>query len=127
MASILEASRVSLVILDLMLPGEDGLALCRQLRATGTLPINASPMARGHLRMTRGRCGSLLLHRDGLAPSTPCRSPGALRSTPDKQTFSAPIDKSQSAKTGSDREHEETAQLNRPNQPVRIWAAALKR
>ena len=29
--------------------------------------------------MTRGRCGSLLLHRDGLAPSTPCRSPGALR------------------------------------------------
>jgi hypothetical protein len=27
--------------------------------------------------MTRGRCGSLLLHRDGLAPSTPCRSPGA--------------------------------------------------
>src|SRR5450756_107871 len=36
----------------------------------------------GHLRMTRGRCGSLLLHRDGLAPSTPCRSPGALRSTP---------------------------------------------
>src|SRR5450631_3189666 len=37
---------------------------------------------RGHLRMTRGRCGSLLLHRDGLAPSTPCRSPGALRVTP---------------------------------------------
>src|SRR5450631_1351573 len=35
-----------------------------------------------HLRMTRGRCGSLLLHRDGLAPSTPCRSPGALRPTP---------------------------------------------
>src|SRR5271165_3099224 len=31
--------------------------------------------------MTRGRCGSLLLHRDGLAPSTPCRSPGALRFT----------------------------------------------
>src|SRR5258707_874006 len=38
---------------------------------------------RGHLRMTRGRCGSLLLHRDGLAPSTPCRSPGALRSSPE--------------------------------------------
>src|SRR5262245_17890487 len=32
---------------------------------------------RGQLRMTRGRCGSLLLHRKGLAPSTPCRSPGA--------------------------------------------------
>jgi hypothetical protein len=27
--------------------------------------------------MTWGRCGSLLLHRKGLAPSTPCRSPGA--------------------------------------------------
>src|SRR5450631_1665039 len=39
---------------------------------------------RGYLRMTRGRCGSLLLHRDGLAPSTPCRSPGALRSSPIK-------------------------------------------
>ena len=30
-----------------------------------------------------GRCGSLLLHRDGLAPSTPCRSPGALRFAPE--------------------------------------------
>src|SRR5476651_766630 len=39
---------------------------------------------RGYLRMTRGRCGSLLLHRDGLAPSTPCRSPGALRFTPER-------------------------------------------
>ena len=27
--------------------------------------------------ITRGRCGSLLLHRDGLPPSTFCRSPGA--------------------------------------------------
>ena len=32
---------------------------------------------RGLLRMTRGRCGSLLLHRKRLALSTPCRSPGA--------------------------------------------------
>ena len=39
MASTLEASRVNLVILDLMLPGEDGLVLCRRLRATSTLPI----------------------------------------------------------------------------------------
>src|SRR3982074_3100914 len=39
----------------------------------------------GYLRMTRGRCGSLLLHRDGLAPSTPCRSPGALRMTPNPE------------------------------------------
>src|SRR5271169_4147197 len=32
---------------------------------------------RGYLRTARGQCGSLLLHCDGLAPSTPCRSPGA--------------------------------------------------
>jgi Nucleotidyl transferase len=32
---------------------------------------------RGPLRMTQGRCGTLLLHRKGLALSTPCRSPGA--------------------------------------------------
>jgi two-component system, OmpR family, response regulator len=39
MASIMETSRINLVILDLMLPGDDGLVLCRRLRATGTLPI----------------------------------------------------------------------------------------
>jgi two-component system, OmpR family, response regulator len=39
MVSILDSARVSLVILDLMLPGEDGLVLCRRLRATSTLPI----------------------------------------------------------------------------------------
>ncbi len=39
MSSILETSRISLVILDLMLPGEDGLMLCRRLRATSTLPV----------------------------------------------------------------------------------------
>jgi hypothetical protein len=33
----------------------------------------------GFRRTTRGQCGSLLLHRDGLSPSSPCRSPGALR------------------------------------------------
>jgi hypothetical protein len=31
----------------------------------------------GRQRTARGRCGSLLLHRNGLSPSTPCRSPGA--------------------------------------------------
>ena len=33
---------------------------------------------RGGLRTDRGRRGLLLLHRSGLAPHTPCRSPGAL-------------------------------------------------
>src|SRR5215468_7720507 len=28
----------------------------------------------GTPRMTQGRCGSLLLHRGGLSPPTPCRS-----------------------------------------------------
>ena len=37
------------------------------------------PNPRRLRRTTRGRCGSLLLHRDGLSPSSPCRSPGALR------------------------------------------------
>ena len=32
---------------------------------------------RGRPRMTRGKCGSPLLHCDGLAPSTPYRSPGS--------------------------------------------------
>jgi hypothetical protein len=32
---------------------------------------------RGHRRTARGRCGSLLLHRIGLSPTTPRRSPGA--------------------------------------------------
>ncbi len=39
MLSILESSRINLVVLDLMLPGEDGLTLCRRLRAASTLPI----------------------------------------------------------------------------------------
>ena len=36
----------------------------------------------GRHRTARGRCGSLLLHRVGLSPTTPCRSPGALRIRP---------------------------------------------
>lgn len=35
------------------------------------------PQPRGWKRTARGRCGSLLLHRSGLSPPTPCRSPGA--------------------------------------------------
>src|SRR3954447_7441339 len=36
-----------------------------------------SPGPRGPTRTARGRCGSLLLHRGGLAPPTSRRSPGA--------------------------------------------------
>jgi two-component system, OmpR family, response regulator len=36
---VLEAGAIDLVVLDLMMPREDGLSLCRQLRAKGDLPI----------------------------------------------------------------------------------------
>ncbi|TAN59200.1 MAG: response regulator [Magnetospirillum sp.] len=39
MRQALVGETVDLVILDLMLPGEDGLSLCRHLRATTSLPI----------------------------------------------------------------------------------------
>ena len=40
-------------------------------------PVNASPRPSRATAHDSGRCGSLHLHRKGLAPSTPCRSPGA--------------------------------------------------
>ena len=39
MRKILESSHVDLIVLDLNLPGEDGLTLCRNLRVQSTLPI----------------------------------------------------------------------------------------
>jgi two-component system OmpR family response regulator len=39
MDKLLEAGRFDLVVLDIMLPGEDGLALCRRLRAGSRIPI----------------------------------------------------------------------------------------
>ena len=36
---LLEHSAFDLVVLDIMMPGEDGLALCRRLRSTSDLPI----------------------------------------------------------------------------------------
>src|SRR5215467_2886467 len=39
MMQALENARISLVVLDLMLPGEDGLSLCRRVRADSTMPI----------------------------------------------------------------------------------------
>ena len=46
---------------------------------------------RGRLRTARGRCGSLLLHRSGLAPQTPCRSPGALTRVAARTLARSPI------------------------------------
>jgi two-component system, OmpR family, response regulator len=39
MRAAIADERIDLVLLDLMLPGEDGLTLCRDLRATSTLPV----------------------------------------------------------------------------------------
>ena len=35
----LDAARIDLIVLDLMMPGEDGLQLCRTLRAKSNLPV----------------------------------------------------------------------------------------
>jgi DNA-binding response OmpR family regulator len=39
MDRVLERIRPDLIVLDLMLPGEDGLSICRRLRAKDTIPI----------------------------------------------------------------------------------------
>jgi two-component system OmpR family response regulator len=39
MLQVLQAARIDLIVLDVMLPGEDGLSLCRRLRADSTIPI----------------------------------------------------------------------------------------
>jgi len=39
MWSVLDKSRIDLIVLDLMLPGADGLTLCRDLRARSDLPV----------------------------------------------------------------------------------------
>jgi len=39
MRKVLADSRIDLILLDLMLPGEDGLSLCRSLRAESNVPV----------------------------------------------------------------------------------------
>ena len=39
MDRVIHVSRIDLLILDIMLPGEDGLSLCRRLRVENTVPI----------------------------------------------------------------------------------------
>ncbi len=39
MHTILSESRIDLIVLDVMLPGEDGLTLCRELRTTSNIPV----------------------------------------------------------------------------------------
>jgi len=47
MDKYLVRERYDLIVLDLMLPGEDGLAICRRLRATGTAPAIIMLTAKG--------------------------------------------------------------------------------
>ena len=39
MDALLAKTRADLIVLDLMLPGEDGLSICRRVRATSDVPI----------------------------------------------------------------------------------------
>jgi two-component system, OmpR family, response regulator len=39
MSRLMSADRVDLLILDIMLPNQDGLSLCRRIRAEGNLPV----------------------------------------------------------------------------------------
>lgn len=39
MRQVLSEQRIDLIVLDLMLPGEDGLTLCRDLRARSAIPV----------------------------------------------------------------------------------------
>ena len=39
MKRVLKTSAIDLVVLDIMMPGEDGLSLCRHLRESGALPV----------------------------------------------------------------------------------------
>ena len=47
MDKYLARERYDLIVLDLMLPGEDGLAICRRLRAAGTAPAIIMLTAKG--------------------------------------------------------------------------------
>nr|WP_218191288.1 response regulator [Enhydrobacter aerosaccus] len=51
MDRVLEAAAIDLLVLDLMLPGEDGLSICRRLRASSSIPVimltaSGDPVAR---------------------------------------------------------------------------------
>ena len=61
-------------------PSASGISLFRGSMASLHDPLpTLRPAPHGTRRTARGRCDSLRLHRRGLAPPTPCRSPGALR------------------------------------------------
>ena len=71
--------------LRFVLPSATCTASASGMTFRGSIPILPFPLStlrrssRDARRMTRGQCGSLLLHCAGLPPAIPCRSPGAHR------------------------------------------------
>src|SRR4026209_2470945 len=39
MRKVLQVASIDLIVLDAMLPGKDGFTICREIRATGSVPI----------------------------------------------------------------------------------------
>ena len=77
MMQTLAAARIDLVILDIMMPGEDGLSLCRRLRVNRN---HADHHAHGHGRRNRP-CGRTRDGRRRLPPET-VQHAGAARPDP---------------------------------------------
>src|SRR6266850_1355693 len=82
----LARERYDLVVLDLMLPGEDGLAICRRLRAQNSAPAITCPS-----HSTRASCSPASMPCCGGAPpwGRPARRPRAPRPTASAASSSA--------------------------------------
>ncbi len=73
-------------------PSAPGISFFRGSMASLHDPLpTLRPAPRGARRTARGRCDSLRLHRRGLAPPTPCRSPGALRISGQSGNITLPL------------------------------------
>src|SRR2546423_10657846 len=68
MRRVMERSHVDLLVLDLMLPGEDGLSLCRELRSRSQVPIIMLTARRGGDGRGRRRTARAPLSRVAAVP-----------------------------------------------------------
>src|SRR6202789_1574039 len=53
--NVMKGAAIDLVVLDIMMPGEDGLSLCRSLRETSQIPV-VLLTARGEEEIGRASC-----------------------------------------------------------------------